>query len=84
MKLPEEIPKGEYGWRNRKLEICILEVFERSTVPHDKYRMWQKLQRVVTASNDRIYDAMARLELQDYLIHTGHDDDGESQFTIKN
>lgn len=82
MKSLEAIPKGTIGWKNRRLELCIIEVLKRATVPHSKYRMWQKLQRVVTASPDCIYNAMDRLEGMGYLVHTGHDEDGDSLFTI--
>ena len=82
MKSLEAIPKGTIGWKNRRLEILILETLERATVPHCKHRMWQKLQRKVTASYDDIYNAMARLELRGYLIHCGLDDEGESIFQL--
>ena len=83
MKKPESIEKGTIGWKNRRLEILILEVFDRAAVPHTKHRMWQKLQRKVSTCYDSIYKAMMRLVESGYLSHVGHDEDYESLFTAR-
>jgi len=84
MNKPQPITKGEYGWKNRRAELLIIEVMDRATVPHCKYRMWQKLQHKITISADMVGTLMMRLTNRDHLILAGIDDEGEQLYKALN
>ena len=83
MSALKPIEKGQHGWKNRRAEILIVEILKRSTVPHCCHRMWQKLQRKITISDDQIRELMTRLVERGYLKQICYDEEGEPLFILE-
>jgi len=75
----EEIPKGEKGWKNRRLDIQMLDVMQRATTPQTGWHISQKLRK---ADGYHICERMYYLYTQEYLKLVGHDSDGDSEYEL--
>jgi len=69
------IPKGQKGWKVRRLELLIMEAMGRATKPNTGWGIWQKIKRISATDGDTVCLRMRSLSDRGYLIVNGSDPD---------
>jgi len=76
MSLLDEIPKGEKGWKLRRLDIQIMEIMQKATIPQTGWHIFQKLRKIdKSADGSLICERMYYLHTQEFLKVVGTDPD---------
>lgn len=77
------IAKGKRGWKNREVELAILDVFDSAKTPHTGWHLWQKLRRKFPAySGHQLCRLASGLYKKGYLELCGCYD-GDSLYRLK-
>jgi hypothetical protein len=73
----EPIPRGEIGWKMRRVEILVMESMQRATTLQSGWHIWQKIQHKTGVGGfcgDDICTLMHNLEKRGLLEIRGCDD----------
>lgn len=77
------IPKGEKGWKVRRLEILIMDTIRRATQPNTCWDIYQKIHRKLSATPEEVGHRMLVLVEKGFLKTAGSDVDCGYFFEIK-
>ena len=69
------IPKGEKGWKVRRLEILIMKTMGRATQPNTCWDIYQKIHKKLSVTPEEIGHRMIGLADKGLLRTTGNDVD---------